>query len=144
MGPRGGTRYPERPFLTIQFYQALFAAGIESKTAPLPLFGSLSGGTGVRKPSRPSLPPVPQLLHNFREPLHGGVVLATLLPGLPDHVVEEPPRRLLQAVKHDSVFSRDDEECRPGFERERLANRTRNDDLSAGRDAGGKGGSHST
>ena len=43
----------------------------------------------------PSLPPVPQLLHNFREPLHGGVVLATLLLGLFDHVVEELPRRIL-------------------------------------------------
>jgi hypothetical protein len=63
-------------------------------------------------------------------------VLATLLPGGLDHVIEEPPRRLLQAVKHDCVFSRDDEECRPGFDRERLANRTRNDDLSAGKRCG--------
>ncbi len=90
----------------------------------------------LRKPPRPSLPPVPQLLHNFREPLHGGVVLATLLLGLLDHVVEELPRRLLQAVKHNSVFSREDKERRPRFDRQRLANRTRNDDLSAGRDAG--------
>src|ERR1019366_6162566 len=98
----------------------------------------------LRKPPRPWLPPVPQLVHIFREPLHGGVVLATLLPGLLDYVIEELPRRLLRPLKHDSVFSRDDEERRPGFERERLANRTRNDDLSAGRDAGGKGGSHNT
>ena len=58
-------------------------------------------------------------------------MLATLLPGLLDHIVEELPRRLLQAVKHDSVFSCDDKERRPRFDRERLANRTRNDDLSA-------------
>ena len=63
-------------------------------------------------------------------------MLATLFLRSLDDVIEEPPRRLLQAVQHDSVFSRQDEERRPGFNPERLAYRTRNDNLSAGRDAG--------
>jgi hypothetical protein len=70
-------------------------------------------------------------------------VLATLLSGGLDHVIEELPWRFLQAVKHDSVFSLDDQERRPGLDPERLANRARDDDLSAGRDAGRKWASHS-
>jgi hypothetical protein len=38
-GTGGGPRYPERPFLTIHSYQALFAASIRPEAAPLPLFG---------------------------------------------------------------------------------------------------------